>query len=391
MDKRLLGILGFFNPAVLAPYREQPDKYIITTDHFDGRVTVTSAYFAQLDDAAQDKEYIDVKFGYRTLRSGELAVVAYLPDLVDHSPNHVERWRPFVIAGHDWLEEDKDVRFSLWYRRYLEGDWNVENGPASQLVSELTLINGLAREAVGTRLFAVDEPNISYPAAQNTHRYEDAHRELYGVLIDGLDKGTIEGLGKRLGRPVNAQNSRTRDALAKIVPASSDPAFSAPLDNVSAQRRLASHNVRPAARSMPAFEQFTADLESCHCALRLLRTSLESELKMDAVKAMNRQEALAHLPRIVRPPEPNYSINEAARMEGRTISKVEFGFRHDIEGVHQSELLLIHFSDGSIMGIDTGSNAGNLRDKPSQPDEFHVDFRMHWVPPAVTQVKPEIV
>jgi hypothetical protein len=103
MDKRLLGILGFFNPAVLAPYREQPDKYIITTDHFDGRVTVTSAYFAQLDDAAQDKEYIDVKFGYRTLRSGELAVAAYLPDLVDHSPNHVERWRPFVIAGHDWL------------------------------------------------------------------------------------------------------------------------------------------------------------------------------------------------------------------------------------------------------------------------------------------------
>jgi hypothetical protein len=198
MDERAMGILRFFDPAVLAPYREQPDKYVITTDYFEGRVTVTSAYFAQLDAAAQDREYIDVKFGYRTQRSGDLAIAAYLPDLVDHSPNHVERWRPFISAGRDWLEEDQDVRFSLWFRRYLQGDWDVENGPASQLVCEINLINGLAREAVGRQLFSVDEPNIAYPAAQNTHRHEDAHRELYGVLIDGLEKSAIEELGKRL-------------------------------------------------------------------------------------------------------------------------------------------------------------------------------------------------
>ncbi len=385
MDKRAMGILGFFDPAVLAPYRERPDKYIITTDHFEGRVTVTSAYFAQLDEAAQDREYIDVKFGYRTLRSGVLAIAAYLPDLVDHSPNHVDRWRPFIIAGQDWLEEDQDVRFSLWFRRYLEGDWDVENGPASQLVSEIKLINGLAREAVGRRLLSVDEPNIGYPAAQNTHRYEDAHRELYGVLIDGLEKSAIEDLGRRLGRPINAQNSRTRDALAKIMPAANDAVFSDPLENVSVQRRLASHKVRPAAKPMRAFEQFTADLESCQSALRHLRRALESELKMDAEKATKRQDALERLPRIARAPEANYSINDAALMEGRTISKVEFGFRHEIKGVHQSELLLIYFNDGSIMGIHTGSNAANLRDKASQPEDFHVDFRMEWVPPAVTK------
>ncbi len=384
MDKRALGILGFFDPAVLAPYRQQPDKYTITTDHFEGRVTVTSEYFAELDEAAQDSEYIDVKFGYRTLKDGDLTIAAYLPDLVDHSPNHVDRWRPFIVDGADWLEDDQDVRFSLWYRRYLEGDWNVENGPAFQLVSEIKLINGLSREAVGRRLYAVDEPNISYPAAQNTHRYEDAHRELYGVLIDGLNKSAIEELGKRLGRPINAQNSRTRDVLAKIVPAANDPAFSDPLENISAQRRLASHKVRPAAKPMRAFEQFTADLESCHSALPHLRRALESELKMDAAKAMKRHDALEHLPRIVRPPEPYFSINDAALMVGRTISKVEFGFRHDIKGVHESELLLVYFSDGSVMGIDTGSNAANLRDKPSQPEDFHVDFRLHWVPPSVT-------
>ena len=138
----------------------------------------------------------------------------------------------------------------------------------------------------------MDEPNILYPAAQNTHRYEDAHRELYGVLIDGLDKKAIEELGNRLGRPINAQNSRTRDALAKIMPAANDAIFSDPLENISAHRRLASHKVRPAARPMRAFEQFTADLESSHSALRHLRTALESELKMDADRAMKRQDAL---------------------------------------------------------------------------------------------------
>ena len=362
MDKRALGILGFFNPAVLAPYREQPDKYTITTDHFEGRVTVTSAYFAQLDEAAQDKEYIDVQFGYRTLKDGNLTIAAYLPDLVDHSPNHVDRWRPFIVDGGNWLEDDQDVRFSLWYRRYLEGDWNVENGPAFQLVSETKLINGLSREAVGRRLYVVHEPNISYPAAQNTHRYEDAHRELYGVLIDGLDKSAIEELGKRLGRPINAQNSRTRDALAKTMPAANDAVFSDPLENISAQRRLAAHKVRPAAEPMRAFERFTADLEACHSALRHLRTALELELKMDADEAMKRQDAIDHWPRIVRPVEPNYSINDAALMVGRTISKVEFGFRHDIKGVHESELLLVllqrRIGDGHRHWVECSESSG---------------------------------
>jgi hypothetical protein len=78
-----------------------------------------------------------------------------------------------------------------------------------QIGSEFKLTNGLTREAAGVCMFAVDDPNIQYPAAQNKHRYGDAHRELYGVLlIDGLDKQAIEELGKRLGRPINAQCRR---------------------------------------------------------------------------------------------------------------------------------------------------------------------------------------
>ena len=50
--------------------------------------------------------------------------------------------------------------------------------------------------------------------------------------------------------------------------------------------------------------------------------------------------------------------------------------------LHQSEVLIIHFTDGSILGIDTGSNIGNLcSEKPGlQPNEFHVDLNLQWVP-----------
>ena len=53
----------------------------------------------------------------------------------------------------------------------------------------------------------------------------------------------------------------------------------------------------------------------------------------------------------------------------------------NIDDVHQSELIVIHFTDGSILSLDTGSNAGNLRCEKHPPQDFHVDFRVHWVPP----------
>ena len=53
-----------------------------------------------------------------------------------------------------------------------------------------------------------------------------------------------------------------------------------------------------------------------------------------------------------------------------------------IERVHKSEVIIIHFTDGSIMGLETGSNAGNVAsdNKGLRPEDFHVNFRPQWVP-----------
>ena len=110
---------------------------------------------------------------------------------------------------------------------------------------------------------------------------------------------------------------------------------------------------------MPAFEQFTKDLELCVTGLNELLTTLEKELVMDGKKATERNEAKKSLPQIAQAAEPHYSICEALRMVGKTVERVEFGSGRKFEEAHQSEVLIIHFTDGSIMSMDTHSNCGN--------------------------------
>lgn len=224
----------------------------------------------------------------------------------------------------------------------------------------------------------------AFPSADNTHRYEDAHKELYGYLIDGLNKEAIKELGRLLGRPVKVENLKTRTALETALPAlKTATSFQRAYAVVSENRRKATHGVRAAAEPYKAFEQFTRDLQLCVDGLKELVSILSRELSLDAENARARHDARRALPTISAPPDPHFSINQASRMVGKTVDRVEVGHRSDINGVHKSEAILIHFTDGSILGIDTGSNAGSLEMDHEQfkADDFHVDFILAWVPP----------
>lgn len=63
-------------------------------------------------------------------------------------------------------------------------------------------------------------------------------------------------------------------------------------------------------------------------------------------------------------------------MVGKTVKSVEAGVRQHNPRVHEGELIVVHFTDGTSLAIDTGSNAANLR--PSNPSEFHTDFMLEW-------------
>jgi hypothetical protein len=186
MNKYSKAPIGFFDQRVLASYRDEPDKWIVETDFFEGHLSITDTYYRQLEQEGNQR-YLDIRFGYRALKNGDLAIVVWLPDLVEKSSTHLALWRGFLLQNPEWLQEDE--RFQLWCRRYLDGDWDVENGPRSQLGEVIETIRGLTAICFGTPLFSNVLPEtLPFPSAQNTHKYQDAHGELYKYLIDGIDR-----------------------------------------------------------------------------------------------------------------------------------------------------------------------------------------------------------
>jgi hypothetical protein len=84
-------LLGYFDQQVLAAYRNEPQKYTIESDHLGGVLRITSEYYTELESQGRTNEYVSIRFGYRTLRDNNLAIVAWLPDLVEKSGAQVRR------------------------------------------------------------------------------------------------------------------------------------------------------------------------------------------------------------------------------------------------------------------------------------------------------------
>jgi hypothetical protein len=297
-------LLGYFDPPVLAAYRDEPQKYKIETDYFEGELTVTNEYYSELESMGKTSEFISVRFGYRTLKDGNLAIVAWLPDLFKMPEVHVRRWSAFHLSNPEWTS-DYDERFGNWVLRYLEGSWDVDNGPLHYLGQTIKIINGLTTELVGIPLYKheVDE-TLGYPSAENTHRYQDSHKVLYGYLIDGLDKDCISGLASKLGKSPKVGDKNTIQAITKLFPdLKTSPSFMPAVNLISEQRRLASHEVRPPPETFPAFSQFTKDLFLCLDAEKELLAMLERDFGVNGKEAYKRHEAKKWLPQPALQPE----------------------------------------------------------------------------------------
>jgi hypothetical protein len=378
------GLIGFFDQQVLAAYRNDPHKYEITSDNFEGTITVTDEYYRELEAVERTKEYLNIRFGYRTLIDGNLTLVVWLPDLFDKSKHHAAKWAAFHIKTEDWMEPDE--RFENWVRRYIEGSWDVDNGPLFYLGETIQIVNGLTAELVGIPLYKheLDDRQVSYPAGENTHRYEDAHKTLYGYLIDGLDKDCMSALGTEFGKTLKIGSKKSVEALKMLFPAlENGKYFIQSVNLVSDQRRRASHSARPPAKSFPAFSTFSNDLYLCLNGVKEVLTMIENEFGVDGKGAHERHEAKKWLSKLSAPANPHGLILQVSRMKGKTIEKVEYGTREDIKQVHGSEAIIIYFTDGSIMGLDTGSSAFNVAEseQPFRAEDLHIDFMVHWVQP----------
>ena len=66
---------------------------------------------------------------------------------------------------------------------------------------------------------------------------------------------------------------------------------------------------------------------------------------------------------------------------GKTIAAVEYGAVEGHSGsVHEGEAIVLHFTDGTALSIEIGSNVMNLVDRHPdlKPEDFHTDLVPIW-------------
>jgi hypothetical protein len=228
------------------------------------------------------------RFGHPPL----LNILILFSNEISFSFSPLPQWAGYHLENPEWTTEP-DPRFQMWKGRYLEGSWDVENGPRYHLENTIATINALCIEVVGQAHFTFsNNPALNFPVAQNTHAYEDAHRELYSYVIDGLDKQTIGLIAAYQNLTLNLNSDTTVKALKRALPLlPTNLLLWSALEKVSDERRLAGHKVRPKAKRFHAFEEFTKDLEVVVVGLKELLATLESVLGMDGDKPCERQSA----------------------------------------------------------------------------------------------------
>jgi hypothetical protein len=58
--------------------RRKSDRFVVGTDHFEG-------HLSSRDDSSERDDWMDIRFGYRTLGNGDLAIAVFRPDLYEKS------------------------------------------------------------------------------------------------------------------------------------------------------------------------------------------------------------------------------------------------------------------------------------------------------------------
>ncbi len=377
-------LVGYFKLAVLAQYRAEPHKYELRVSDYGGVVKLTDAYWESLNDSQSEAESIDLRYGFRQDRNGELHIAAFLPDLVRKSPGHVARWAPYEVPASEMMPLP-DAKYEPWAMRILMGSWEVGANAMERIDRTVRGINALAMEAFAEPLFKDESnPHLHAPTAENTHAYEDAHREAYAYLVDGLNANVVSALVKRTGAATGKEDRYTLQRLKKCFP-SATTLYGA-LDVVSEQRRKAAHGVRQPATSMLAFDQFRQDMEAVATGLSELQSGLETLFSTSAEDAMKRQSALNSVPEAEGSAQISaltYAMPLLRQSVGRTVKSVELFQRRNEPRVHQSEVIKVTFTDGGVLYIEACTNIRNISAMHGDfdPQELDVSLCPHFVPP----------
>ncbi len=366
----------YFDRAVLNFYRTNSHVYELTEDDMGGQITVSD----QWDESLEDQfSYIDLKFTFRKLADKRICVGVFMPLFKDKvSEKDYSKWVGFHIEQPEFHKNNYE--FERWVSRYIDGSWEIQDGPKIQIEQEIKLINALTRIKFGIPFFKHEEYRLlNYPTAENTEEYIKAILELYRLIIDGMEKESIIKLADFLESELTDERKRL-NSIKELLPVELVEKIHKPINSVS-RKRMSIHGIpSKGVKAYLSFDSFNSDLKGIHSALSELKVWLEKTLKLEAESCLKRLEALKLFAKIDGPPSPRFKIVEAQRMVGKQIEKVEFGKTEFHKDVHRNEAINIFFADGTAMTIRVGSNAYNISCEHSQikPSDFHTDLMLFW-------------
>lgn len=372
--------LVHFDRIVLCRYRSRPDLFNVKEDDMGGEVEATVTY----DDAGEAiSPYFRVRFGFRELADGRICVAAFGPDLNSLPEAERSAWAADLIESPVFASNDP--AFNRWSQRYLHGSWESEDGPIRNLERELSLIESMTRFDLGEPLFGdVYNPALRYPVAENSEAFTLAQLELFRLVVDGLSLRALEALAAKLNTPLptlqTGKKRGTMNTLKDLLPQSLHAIIYEPLRACSKDRNKLHGIPSEAAHSCAAFRDFHSHATAIHIAIREFRRWLESVLNIDAKMCVRRDETMKLFPRFNGPLRPEFKHDEFEKAVGKTIAKIEAGEFFPGEGCHSREALIIHFTDGTALAIDVGSNAGNFESDGFDPSRFSSDLIPVWAP-----------
>jgi hypothetical protein len=247
-EKHLL----YFDRSVFAQYRASPHLYSLKEDDMGGELETaeTVSAYKTVDEKPTDKTWVQVRFGFRRLSNNCTCVAALRYDVENLPEKDLFIWRGNMLDNPRFLQDD--LAFERWVKRYLEGSWEIEDGPRVQIDRLVKLIRALTVQTLGRPIFRFEENTlINYPVTENVDAYDKAHLELYRLIIDGLDKETLGLLADKL--KISLSNpTKTLNSLKEILPRDLIPIIHKPLKKCSKERSDI-HGVPSELRSFPAF------------------------------------------------------------------------------------------------------------------------------------------
>ncbi len=368
----------YFDKGVLDFYRQRPDLYEIVEQDFGARVSVACG-----DEKVKGRgkpEYLYVRFGYRRLRGGGDCVGAWHADIGKLGPENKKRWDAFRKVGPHFVNRGKDSRWRNWVGRCLEGDDEIQDQSLDVIRREVGLVRAITAEVFGAPLWKRSwNPQVCRPTADNGEAYSEAHKQMYRLLIDELDKKAIEALAA--GIAVKLTNSdQTMNSMKEILKAGGKQhlwdAF-----GTCAAARVKVHGVGEKRRlAFPATATFEKDLKDLAKSARGIRKYLERMLKVSARNCAVRRGALSRTEgdnaRRLRQPERK-AVLEA--LKGKRILSVELRAYDPGMGGAEAEVMLLTFTGGTVLMLETNAAySGSISEKAWR--RARVDS---WISPRV--------